>query len=113
MTSPEAFLLMTLGAFLTFAGNVLLPQLLAKGLELIALPDWVKTVLSASLGAFFVALVSALAQSPVFTPYLDNTLLSLIFVIASALVSWASTLIGRANGLVLKAAKFEAKAKLA
>lgn len=107
MQTPEGFLLMTLGAFLAFCGNVALPQLLAKGLELVQLPEWAKNILQTALGAFFVALVTAIAQSPQFAAYIDKSLLSIIFSLASGLVTFAGTLVGRADGLYLRAERLQ------
>jgi hypothetical protein len=103
MQTPEGFLLMTFGAFLVFVGNKFLPELLARGLELVAIPQWSKDILQTALGAFFVALAGAIAQSPQFAQYIDKTLLSLVFVAFSALLTWAQTLVGRVQGLELKA----------
>lgn len=94
---------MTFGAFLVFIGNTFAPQLLARGLALVDLPDWAKNILQTAFGAFFVALVGAIAQSPQFAQYIDKSLLTIIFAAISAALTYAQSLVGRVQGVTLKA----------
>lgn len=109
----ENILLMSVATFLVYVGNYLAPLLVAKGLELfIDLPEWVKTTVSVALGAFFVALVGAIAQLPVIAPYLNQTVLTVILAAVSALITWVASLIGKSQGEYLAVQRLDAQEEL-